>query len=170
MTEVSLVEILNSTQSTIDDLALRAREGHASTEISKRVALLRRHQRQLDQSLRELRSAATLLDLAGGDGHSIWTNTRIELAKRAPPQIHDPATALVANSLELLQLVSYVAAASAIAHERRTLLIEKLAAISHKPVSMSQFEELVTRLARSGATPAAADLHAIIGTCVEREL
>jgi hypothetical protein len=61
---------------------------------------------------------------AGDDPHrtQLWRATSAEIHARAPAILRTPATALTAGNLDLLKLVAYTAASTALVQERRLTL------------------------------------------------
>ena len=126
----------------VDRLAERHREALEYVAASERTMFLHGRMQLLQQALRELREAAALLRAISGDrgGEELWRQTCAELRSRTPVNLLAPGRALVAGGLDLLWLVDYTGASTALATERRDRLVDQVA------------QHLVKRQ-RAGASP-----------------
>jgi hypothetical protein len=113
----------------VDRLAERHREALEYVAASERTAFLHTQMQSLRQTLSELRAAAALVRSIRGDrsGEELWRQTCADLRSHAPPDLLAPGRALVAGSLDLLQLVEYTGASAALARERRDHLVGQIA-------------------------------------------
>jgi hypothetical protein len=113
----------------VDRLAERHREALEYVAASERTAFLHARMRSLHQALSELREAAALLRAIGGDGggEELWRQTCADVRSRAPADLLAPGRAIVAGGLDLLWLVDYTGASTALATERRDRLVDQVA-------------------------------------------
>jgi hypothetical protein len=126
----------------IDRLAERHREALEYEAASERTAFLHARMQVLHQALRELREAAALLRAVSSDrgGERLWRQTCADLRSRAPTDLLAPGRAIVAGGLDLLRLVDYTGASTALAIERRDRLVDQVA-------------QRLVRRRRAGASP-----------------
>lgn len=110
-------------------LAERHHEALAYVAASERTAFLQLQMQSLRQMLSELRIAAALVRSISGDrsGEELWRQTCADLRSRAPTDLLAPGHTLVAGGLDLLRLVDYTGASTALVRERRDRLVSQAA-------------------------------------------
>lgn len=113
----------------VDRLAERHREALEYVSASERTMFLHGRMQSLHQALSELREAAALLRSISGNrgGEELWQQTCAELRSRAPADLLAPGRTIVAGGLDLLWLVDYTGASTALAYERRDRLVDQVA-------------------------------------------
>ena len=113
----------------VDRLAERHREALEYVSASERTMFLHGRMQSLHQALSELREAAALLRSISGNrgGEELWQQTCAELRSRAPADLLAPGRTIVAGGLDLLWLVDYTGASTALAYERRDRLVDQIA-------------------------------------------
>jgi hypothetical protein len=165
MPERPITASLDSTFASLDDLLRRDADAEAHQEAQERLAYLYEHVQAMQAALRRLRAAAALaaaLD-PGYDAASLWAQTARELRSGAPVEFRTPGRALVGGHLDLLRLVTYTAASTAVANERDRQIRDHLVCrLSCPPDESASCEE------RKGPWKTANELHAEIEGVLDR--
>ena len=128
MIEQSLITTLAETLSILDNLEMQDAQAVSFERSQQRIAVLLPSIQRLHQSLRRLRAAALLLQVAAPGHYMVhhWDRTRSDLRARMPPDFRAPAQAIIEGHLDLLRLLEYTASSSEIARERGSQIVECL--------------------------------------------
>jgi hypothetical protein len=119
--------------SEVDRLAQRHREALEYIAASERMAFLHDRLRVLHRALVELRIVTELLRLLSSEPRDdrMWEQTCAELQGRAPIDILAPGGAIVSAGIDLLRLVDYTGASTALILERRDRTVDAITHLSN---------------------------------------
>jgi hypothetical protein len=136
MAEESLVAELAHTFGELDALQAQDHAAETAAAAEKRLAYYQAQVATFQRELHTLCLLAQLLKRAFGEvvGAQVWAATREELRAQEPITFRAPGRAILAGDLDLLHLVQYTSAATAVARERRM----------HLAACLSQLLELRT--------------------------